>query len=181
MSGSFEKGTGALLTYLAKTATANSEEDLDGLLGLLQPAESEEVAGENFTKALGYNPITYYDAKTIGDLLDELVDYDGNPDETLSDIGKQSIRDRRETIIDDIMNLWPGRKLDEFKEMIAVYLSGIVNESDADRVIEHWDLTQLSVSSDSDDDPFAGDEDDDDIDLGEDEDDISDDGLMDDE
>ena len=178
MSGSFEKGTGALLTYLAKTATANSEEDLDGLLGLLQPAESEEVAGENLTEALGYNPITYYDAKTVGEVLDELVDYDGNPDETLGDIAKQSIRDRRETIIDDIMNLWPGRKRDELAEMVAVYLSGIINEADADRVIEHLGLTQLSVSTDAEDDPF---EDDDDIDLGEDEDDISDDGLMDDE
>lgn len=180
MSGSFEKGTGALLTYLAKTATANSEEDLDGLLGLLQPAESEEVAGENFTKALGYNPITYYDAKTIGELIDEIVDYDGNPDETLSDIAKQHIRERREEIISGIMDIWPTRKTEEFKEMLVVYLSSFIGDDDVERAIEHFGTARLSMD-DSGDDPFGEDDDDDDIDLGEDEDDISDDGLMDDE
>lgn len=66
-----------VLTSAAQTA--NSEEDYDVLFSLLDPDPDPEEMGHVFEKALGYNPITFYQESLIREILNKaeelLIEY----------------------------------------------------------------------------------------------------------
>ena len=54
-----------MLKYLADTATANSEADVEEFLKIFNPAPSRKEMGEIFEANLGFDPITHYDIQDV--------------------------------------------------------------------------------------------------------------------
>lgn len=64
-----------LMAYLTATATADSEEDVEKLLGLFNPVEDRSEMGDIFEETLGYNPITHYDMADIVNAVDSAIEH----------------------------------------------------------------------------------------------------------
>lgn len=67
-----------MIALLSAAATAeNAEEDaavISEFQSLFEPAETREVMGGAFMNILGYDPITYYDRKDMGDIIETIAD-----------------------------------------------------------------------------------------------------------
>ncbi len=163
MSGSMN-GAGKLLAYLTRTATANSEDDVEELLGLLNPVEDEIEAGRNFEEAIGYNPINYYDRKYANGVLNDILDAcNGDLIGTISDESVQRIRDHKDDIIGRIMDCFPKYKAKTISEMIPEFLVDFIDGDDVDKIAAYLGVDHKSFDeAEEEDDPFEEDEDDED-------------------
>lgn len=67
-----------MIALLSAAATAeNAEEDaavISEFQFLFEPAETREVMGGAFMNILGYDPITYYDRKDMGNIIETIAD-----------------------------------------------------------------------------------------------------------
>lgn len=60
---------------LLSIVTANSDENTDDYLELLQPDQSNRFEmGAKFENTIGYDPITYYDRRELGRMIDALIE-----------------------------------------------------------------------------------------------------------
>lgn len=64
-SNTIEIGTGALLELIVASATANSEEDQELLMQVMQPSNNRNEMGDVYNAVLGYNPIKYFDENDL--------------------------------------------------------------------------------------------------------------------
>ena len=62
-----------LLEFYNKTVHAESEEDLDFIFGILNPTDSKEEMGKVYEDSLGYNPLDFFDKKTLSKKFDEFL------------------------------------------------------------------------------------------------------------
>ena len=84
------------LSEILQIVTANSEEAVDDLLEIMRPHEvTREEMGVMLENTIGYDATSYYDKKTINDILDDIEADPNTPTEVVS-----HIESNREDIVD---------------------------------------------------------------------------------
>lgn len=66
---------GKFLDYINKTRNANSEDDIDELLRIMNPTDDRDEMGRVYEDVLGYNPLQYFDENALRSLLEEVTTY----------------------------------------------------------------------------------------------------------
>lgn len=142
-----------LLEYVTRTATANDEKDVEVILKLMHPVDDPDEMGETFEDVLGYNPIVYYDEKTIEDLLK-------TGSESLSEASKEIIREHSSEIISEVLNHYQMKKEKHLAESMVAVIRNFIEDDDV-AIIADALSEALGIQI-----PFESDEDDDDDDSG---------------
>lgn len=108
--------------------TANSEEDVNKLLTILNPTTEQEMSPV-YEEVLGYNPIYYFDRKTAEDFVDRII--------PLAPIqAAQILKDKKEEIIDSSIRI--------FKDGRQNFVEGIVEEVVRNVIpVDIWDDDEM--------------------------------------
>lgn len=99
------------LEYYNRTVHADSEEDLDFLMVLLNPVERRDEMGDIYSDILGYNPLNYYDEKFLG-----------NAYTAIAEIAPEAIKDELNYKRDDIIEALLDQKSSDIEEYLMTSL-----------------------------------------------------------
>lgn len=138
-----------MLKYLADTATANSEADVEEFLKIFNPAPSRKEMGEIFEANLGFDPITHYDIQDVIKAVDEVMDH-------VSRDGMEILVSKKDEIVERTMAVVESRRDDFLKDCLLIALGDYL---DADDI--HVASTVLTGSTSRLEDLFPVDEDED--------------------
>ncbi len=156
---------GGYLAYVAKTVTADSEEDLTFLYDLLAPSDDREEMGKIYNDTLGYNPIEYFDERFLIKTFDEIIE--DAPAEK-----KTELTNAKESIIKEVMY---NKVLQTDEYLLGMLLKAIQEETGwvdpkygdlEDLEDGDWDVSSMNSDDEDEDDedeydPYEDDEDDD--------------------
>lgn len=112
-----------MLKYLADTATANSEADVEEFLKIFNPAPSRKEMGEIFEANLGFDPITHYDIQDVIKAVDEVMDH-------VSRDGMEILVSKKDEIVEKTMAVVESRRDDFLRECLLVALGDYLDFDD---------------------------------------------------
>mgnify|MGYP003177126088 FL=1 len=112
-----------MLKYLADTATANSETDVEEFLKIFNPAPSRKEMGEIFEANLGFDPITHYDIQDVIKAVDEVMDH-------VSRDGMEILVSKKDEIVEKTMAVVESRRDDFLRECLLVALGDYLDSDD---------------------------------------------------
>ena len=75
------------LNEIIAIVNANSEEDVSDLLTLMSPDNTpKEEIQETFEEVIGYDPLSYFDKKELGEKLDSMIENHETPEDVAEDL-----------------------------------------------------------------------------------------------
>lgn len=162
------------LSEFLATTTANSEDDVANLLRIMDPKDStEEELGEAFNSELGYNPITYFDEKTIDESFETLIEGMKNSQTAMS-----IINSRRIEIEKDVLDYLNDSKMFTIVEGFEHVIEPLLNDEDTKLFRKQIkEAFGIDIINNDDDSSITIDEEEESIDEYTDEDDDLDDGV----
>lgn len=148
--------------YLMRIVTADSEDDVDYLLKLMQPSDDRDEMGKVYDTTLGYNPINYFDEQYLKKAYDKIVN-------CAPDSLKIKLQKRKDEIIEKVLM----RKISGINEYLYQILIAVIEEETgwADPDLEILSPTIDNFDLEEDDDEELFDEDASDFDSDDDDDD----------
>lgn len=137
-----------MLKYLADTATANSEADVEEFLKIFNPAPSRKEMGEIFEANLGFDPITHYDIQDVIKAVDEVMDH-------VSRDGMEILVGKKDEIVEKTMAVVESRRDDFLRECLAIALADYLDSDDLSAasyfLTGSYDALGDSIAEDADD------------------------------
>jgi hypothetical protein len=115
-----------ILEYLTATATADCEADVDALLQTFNPVEDRAEMGQVFQKALGYNPITYYDINDVLKAIDQLAEKS-----ELTVASGHVMKDNKEAIVQRALEIYDESREFNLKQSLAKALDEFLDDEEA--------------------------------------------------
>ena len=122
------------LEEILSIVTANSEEAVDDFLVIAHPEnhEKEEIQ-ETFEEVIGYDPLSYFDKKELGEKLDSMIENHETPEDVAEDLAdqKDEIVDAAYEIFDDSKSDYLDEALNEAIEEKVGYVADPDNDDDS--------------------------------------------------
>lgn len=101
------------LKEILDIVSANSEEDVDNLLEMMSPQDyTRSEMSEIMESGLGYDPISYYDKRRLGDLVDQMKEDNNLPDDV------DTLLEDREALIDASYNAFDENRDNYLKDSL---------------------------------------------------------------
>lgn len=142
-----------LLGFVTAAATADSEEDFEAFLKVLNPSDNREDMAVAYETALGYNPITAFD---FNDLLRIVDDITVDADSSIQSL----LKGHKEEITDRAMEIFESRRESQLKYCVALAACEILGNDLGDNVAEmlgvEIELPEYDGSDEDDDDEDTG-------------------------
>lgn len=142
-----------MIKFLADVATAETEDDVNRVLGLFEPAPTRSIAGQEFSEVLGYNPIEHWDIQDMLGTLDKLFG-------KVSRTAMNTIQAEKQAIAERAMSIYDAQRETNITRAVVQALAEFVGDDDANKASLYL-LDEPFISEDDDD----GEGDDDEIDL----------------
>lgn len=115
------------LSEFLLATTADSEDSIDDLLMIMSPKDADaSELGLAFTNELGYNPITYFDEKSINDSLDMLIE-----GMKASPTAINTLLSSRQDIVKDVLDYMNDSKTFTIVEGISAVIPPLLTDADA--------------------------------------------------
>lgn len=122
------------LNEIIAIVNANSEEDVSDLLTLMSPGNTpKEEIQETFEEVIGYDPLSYFDKKELGEKLDSMIENHETPEDVAEDLAdqKDEIVDAAYEIFDDSKSDYLNEALNEAIEEKVGYVADPDNDDDS--------------------------------------------------
>ena len=122
------------LNEIIAIVNANSEEDVSDLLTLMSPDNTpKEEIQETFEEVIGYDPLSYFDKKELGEKLDSMIEDRETPEDVVEDLAdqKDEIVDAAYEIFDDSKSDYLNEALNEAIEEKVGYVADPDNDDDS--------------------------------------------------
>ena len=122
------------LNEIIAIVNANSEEDVSDLLTLMSPDNTpKEEIQETFEEVIGYDPLSYFDKKELGEKLDSMIENHETPEDVEEDLAdqKDEIVDAAYEIFDDSKSDYLDEALNEAIEEKVGYVADPDNDDDS--------------------------------------------------
>ena len=122
------------LNEIIAIVNANSEEDVSDLLTLMSPGNTpKEEIQETFEEVIGYDPLSYFDKKELGEKLDSMIEDRETPEDVAEDLAdqKDEIVDAAYEIFDDSKSDYLDKALNEAIEEKVGYVADPDNDDDS--------------------------------------------------
>lgn len=122
------------LNEIIAIVNANSEEDVSDLLTLMSPDNTpKEEIQETFEEVIGYDPLSYFDKKELGEKLNSMIEDRETPEDVAEDLvnQKDEIVDAAYEIFDDSKSDYLDEALNEAIEEKVGYVADPDNDDDS--------------------------------------------------
>lgn len=122
------------LNEIIAIVNANSEEDVSDLLTLMSPDNTpKEEIQETFEEVIGYDPLSYFDKKELGEKLNSMIEDRETPKDVAEDLAdqKDEIVDAAYEIFDDSKSDYLDEALNEAIEEKVGYVADPDNDDDS--------------------------------------------------
>lgn len=141
---------GTMLSFIEMVRGANSEEDVNSLLEIMNPSDDPNEMGEKYEEVLGYNPITYFDEVKVRKIMESVCerypDISFDIDGLVKDVNEAVAESREQIIVQYVHSAVIGTADEEdnnidsiVKNIIAEklnvseeYVSSVIGEFDDD-------------------------------------------------
>lgn len=141
------KNRQAMLAYLADTATANCEADVDAFLQVFTPADTRNEMSQIFQDNLGYDPISLYDMKDIITIVEKALD-------KVSEKTAQKVEKQMDQLVQEAYAAFDDARTSNLKAAISSVIDHYVNnEEDLYQIHQYLDGDEVKKPVAIDDEP----------------------------
>ena len=145
-----------IIAYLTRTATADSETDVEAFMKVFNPVDDRKEMGKVYQEALGYNPITHYDIKDIIWYIEGAIG-------RMSKAAAEKVAKSKDSIAKKAAKLYEDRREENLKTAVAdVLVNYLTDEDDLTKVGEYLIGTSMAYPNSEESEDFEDDEDEDD-------------------